>query len=128
MKKFAAAFALALSAFTVPAFASPAMIDIVNESSSEISAIHMTDIDEPTTGRDLLGQYTLPAGYKVAGLQPDLDEGYCRYDLIVTFEDGSSSMLNDFNACEALQVTIYDRSFGVMDLTSKETNRRGIVH
>ena len=127
MKKFAAALALAALAFAVPAHASQAAIDVVNHSSSEIYKVHMTDIDDPTVGYDLLGRHTLPSGYMVPGMEPDRADGYCRYDLLVTFEDGATLMLNDFNACAALSVTVRDRSFTIEDIRHNVSNRRGIT-
>lgn len=127
MKKIVAALAFAASVFAVPAHASQAAIDLVNDSSSEIYAVHMTNIDDVSVGYDLLGRNTLPSGFMVPGMEPDLDDGYCRYDLLVTFDDGATLMLNDFNACAVLSVTVRDRSFTIEDIHHNVSNRRGIT-
>ncbi|WP_230782560.1 hypothetical protein [Sphingomonas sp. Leaf37] len=129
MKKFLATLAgVAALVAATPALANNANITVINDSSSDISEIHMSDIDMNDWGRDLLGRETLFVGYQLPEMSPfAAHRDLCRYDLKVTFDDGREMMINDFNACETLTLRVRDRSFVIEDLKDHVSTRRAIA-
>lgn len=128
MKKFLATLAgVAALVAAPPAFANDARINVVNESSSDITQIHMSDIDNEGWGRDLLGREVLFTGYELPWMEPFASaRDLCRHDLKVTFDDGREIVLNDFNACEAATLRVRDRSFVIEDIKNHVSARRAI--
>ena len=57
---------------------------------------------------DLLGDETLAPGESTT-IEPFDDKGWCRFDIRVTFRNGSSQEIGDVNLCEATEVTTYGR-------------------
>jgi len=80
--------------------------DIVNESDATIVAVRASNIDNPNFGRDLLGNYVVRPGYKM-NLLPVRDQGYCRFDVQITFGNGDVQRIWDVNLCEATEVVTY---------------------
>jgi len=79
-------------------------VDIVNNGYSAIYSVHITNVDDRRYGRDLLGNYTIPAGYQQR-VEPDYNNGYCRFDVLVTYETGEEVAMWGINLCEV--TTIY---------------------
>jgi hypothetical protein len=79
-------------------------VDVVNNGGSAIYSVYITNVDDRSYGRDLLGNYMIPAGYEMR-VEPDLSNGYCRFDVLVTYETGQEVTLWGVNLCEA--TTIY---------------------
>ena len=127
MIKIATAVALFASAIATPAFATSPAINVVNDSSNDIHKVQMSDIDAHSMGRDLLGRSMLPVGYRFALTEPSFARDYCRYDLLITFDDGTTSLINDFNACEAVTVTVQDGSFEIEEVDGDTYYRRAII-
>ena len=84
-------------------------VDIVNNGSASIYSVHITNVDDRSYGRDLLGDYTIPAGYEMR-VEPDVNNGYCRFDVLVTYETGAEVTMWGVNLCEA--TTIYTDGYG----------------
>jgi hypothetical protein len=82
-------------------------VDVVNNGSVAIRSVFITNVDDRSYGRDLLGEYVLPAGYQQR-FEPDVNNGYCRFDILVTFEAGSDLTLWDVNLCEATTISVDD--------------------
>jgi hypothetical protein len=96
-----AGLAIAMSTAS-SAFAGDPRIELANNTGATIYAVQMSDVGRNAWGRDLLGDSVLPSGYSTV-LHPE-NRGYCKYDLRVTFADGSSNTVTRLNACETLQV------------------------
>jgi hypothetical protein len=84
-------------------------IDVVNSGSSAIYSVYITNVDDRSYGRDLLGNYMIPAGYEMR-VEPDVHNGYCRFDMLITYETGEEVTLWGVNLCEA--TTIYTDVYG----------------
>jgi hypothetical protein len=124
LKIGAAAAALTLAAgFATAAMADPTTVDIVNSHDAAVTEIHMTDIDNHDWDADLLGDDVLASG-DTTSVTPDEPNGYCRFDLEVKFENGTTWDLRDFNACTASQIEIGGRSFAITDLKGQVSYRR----
>jgi hypothetical protein len=91
------------------AFAFERWVDIVNNGSASIYSVHITNVDDRSYGRDLLGDYMIPAGYEMR-IEPDINNGYCRFDVLVTYETGHEVTMWGVNLCEA--TTIYTDGYG----------------
>jgi hypothetical protein len=96
-----AGLAIAMSVAS-SAFAGDPRVILANETGTTIYAAQMSDVGRNEWGPDLLGDAVLPSGYQTV-LHPE-NRGYCKYDLRVTFADGSSNTVTRLNACEAIQV------------------------
>ena len=79
-------------------------VDVVNNGSSAIYSVFITNVDDRSYGRDLLGNYMIPAGYQQR-LEPDINNGYCRFDVLITYETGHEVAMWGVNLCE--MTTIY---------------------
>jgi hypothetical protein len=80
---------------------------LVNRTPWTIVAVHISHIDKPTFPReDLLGTYVVEPG-KVFGLVPRNDQGYCRFDIQLEFENGGVQNIMDVNLCKRYQVITY---------------------
>ena len=57
-----------LAANTASAF--ERWVDVVNNGNYAIYSVHITNVDDRSYGRDLLGEYMIPAGYEMR-VEPD---------------------------------------------------------
>lgn len=118
---------LAVVAFATvasPALAANPRIALENRSGDTVETIEMSNIDAGW-GSDLIPTTVLPNGYEISTLVPtDPNSGYCRYDLRVTFASGDAWVFNDFNACTTARIYIRERSFDLVDINNRTTNRR----
>ncbi|WP_395819741.1 hypothetical protein [Devosia sp.] len=81
-------------------------IDIVNLSDMPIYSVVITDVDNPDfVGPDLLGEDVIDRyhGVQVEPIEPN---GYCKFDALVTFEDGTEVTVWDVNLCEATKIAV----------------------
>ena len=104
IRKTLAATAAAVAIFTTnAATALDRSVYVQNDGDCPIWSVRMSHIDRRHYGPDLLGDYVIPAG---AGewLRPVNDQGYCRFDLLITYANGDEVQLWDVNLCEALTV------------------------
>lgn len=90
-------------------------VAIQNDDSRTILSVQMTHIDKPDWGRDLLGTGMIEAGGWTV-ITPDNDQGYCRFDLRITYVDGAQRVIQDFNACEALRVDVLQDAIRVIGI------------
>lgn len=84
-------------------------LDIVNVGDSAIYSVFATHVDDSDYGRDLLGDYVIPVG-DAFRVEPDVNNGYCRFDLLITYETGEEVALWGVNLCEA--TTLYTDGYG----------------
>ena len=89
-------------------------IDVVNNGNSAIYSVFITNVSDSRYGRDLLGDYTIPAGYQ-SRVEPDINNGYCRFDVLITYETGEEVKLWGVNLCEATSISTdgYGYSIGI---------------
>ena len=107
--------AVALTAGLVAANAASAFerwVDIVNSGNSAIYSVFITNVDDRSYGRDLLGNYMIPAGYEMR-VEPEVNNGYCRFDVLITYETGQEITLWGVNLCEATTIYTNGRNFDV---------------
>lgn len=108
-----AAAAVVASIFaTSAASAYERWVDVVNSGHAAIYSIFITNVDDRRYGRDLLGDYTIPAGYQ-ARVEPDVSNGYCRFDVLITYETGVEVRLWNVNLCEATTIDTDGRNWQV---------------
>ena len=67
-------------------------VDIVNDSYLSIYQVQISNIDTDSWGRDLLGNEVI-MGEDVMRVEPHNPNGYCRFDVRFTYEDGSHNAL-----------------------------------
>jgi len=97
-----AAAVLGLTTFQASAY--QRWFDLVNDTGSTIVAVRATNIDDPSFhGRDLLGDYIVRPGQHMR-IEPVRHQGYCRFDLELTFDNGDRQSIWNVNLCEATQV------------------------
>ena len=112
MNKIIAALGAAAALIASPALAADASVTLVNNSSSEVYQVYMSDSFDGEWGPDLLGSETLPVGWDLPSMEPTVtDPGSCNYDLKVVFDNGREAQINDFDACEAMTISVRNRSF-----------------
>ncbi len=77
-------------------------IDIHNVGDATIVAVQISHIDMQTWGPDILAS-AIPAGY-VGEVDPVNTQGYCRFDIRLTYADGDTADIYDVNLCEAVDL------------------------
>ena len=87
-------------------------IDVVNSGNAAIYSVYISNVDDRSYGRDLLGNSMIPAGYQ-ARVQPDVTNGYCRFDVLVTYETGEKITLWGVNLCEATTINTDGRNWNI---------------
>jgi len=75
---------------------------LINRSNVAITEIYATNVDDPYfhLNGDMLGNYTLAPGASKR-VRPPIDRGYCMFDVLAKFEDGSSDLVTRVNLCTA---------------------------
>jgi hypothetical protein len=84
-------------------------IDVVNLGDTPIAEVRISHVDDPNYGRDLTGRYVIPVG-DVMRVEPDINNGYCRFDILIEFVGGEEVTLWRVNLCEA--TTLYTDGYG----------------
>jgi hypothetical protein len=87
-------------------------VDVVNSGNAAIYSIFITNVDDGSYGRDLLGNQMIPAGYEMR-VEPDVTNGYCRFDVKITYETGAEVTLWGVNLCEAMTIKTDGRHWDV---------------
>ncbi len=87
-------------------------IDVVNSGNSAIYSVFITNVADGSYGRDLLGNAMIPSGYQ-ARVEPDVSNGYCRFDVKITYETGQEVTLWGLNLCEATTIRTDGRNYDV---------------
>jgi len=97
--------AVALTASLVAANAAAAYerwVNIHNVGDAAIVAVQVSDIGRDDWGPDILPG-VIPVGY-YNEVDPPRTRGYCRFDIRLTYDDGSTSDIYDVNLCEAVDL------------------------
>jgi hypothetical protein len=86
---------------------------LVNHSNHTITEVLASNIGDQSFGPvDLLGSETI-GPHESLRIAPFNDEGWCRFDIRMTFSNGLQQDVYDVNLCEATRVTTYgDRNDG----------------
>jgi hypothetical protein len=87
-------------------------LDVVNEGYGAIWSVQISHVDDDSWRRDLLGQYMIPAGYEMR-VDPEVPQGYCRFDILVTYEDGTEVVIWDENLCELTTLRV-NEGYGIV--------------
>ena len=85
-------------------------VAINNLSDGEIWSVHISHIDANSWGRDLLGDYVLSSN-SYDYFEPEVINGYCRFDVRVEFSNRAVNVVHDVNLCEVLAVEVDDYGY-----------------
>jgi hypothetical protein len=77
-------------------------VDIHNVGNNTIVAVQISHIDTQSWGPDILPG-VIPVG-SVGQVDPVNTQGYCRFDVRLSYDDGSTADIYDVNLCEALDL------------------------
>ena len=77
-------------------------INVHNVGNADLVEVRISDIDNRSWGPDLVSGY-IPSGY-VDTLDPVNTRGYCRFDILLGYSDGSTAEIYDVNLCEAVDL------------------------
>ncbi len=77
-------------------------VDIHNVANTAVVAVQVSDIDRNDWGPDILTGF-IPVG-GAAEVDPPLTRGYCRFDIRLTYQDGSTADIYDVNLCAAVDL------------------------
>ena len=98
-KTFAAVLIVGATLSANAASAYERWLDVVNEGYGTIWTVQISHIDDENWRNDLLGRNVIPAGYEMR-VDPQVDQGYCRFDIRIVYEDGHEVIVWDENLCE----------------------------
>jgi hypothetical protein len=103
-----AAAVLGLSAFQASAY--ERWFNLVNDTSNTIVSVRITNVDDPSFhGRNLLGGRVVRPGYST-DIEPVRHQGYCRFDLELTYANGDRQSIWNVNLCEATEVVTHGQA------------------
>ncbi len=78
-------------------------IDISNNHYADIVRVQISNIHSDVWGANLLrGEIIHSGGYMT--VEPRFSNGYCRYDIMITFSGGEKLPIWDVNLCEATDI------------------------
>ena len=78
---------------------------VYNNGNSRVWSVQATHVGQSGWGRDLLHESAIPSGGYLV-VSPDQHQGYCRFDIQVTFENGMKQTLWGVNLCEVAVVGV----------------------
>jgi hypothetical protein len=81
--------------------------DLVNNSTSSISAVYVSPADEDVWGSSILNESISPGDSRAILFQGELTT--CVYDVRVEFADGSNGELRDLDLCSTNSITLDDQ-------------------
>jgi hypothetical protein len=80
---------------------------VVNQSDQTIVQVEASNIGESSFApNDLLGDETIPP-HESATIEPYYGQGWCRFDIRITFQNGDQQEINDVNICDVERLTIH---------------------
>jgi hypothetical protein len=77
-------------------------VNIYNQAGSTLVDVRITHIGTRDWGPNILYTAISPGG--VHWVEPVYNDGYCRFDILLTYADGMESSIMDVNLCEALDL------------------------
>ena len=107
-----AAFVVAASLATAgSANAFERWINVHNTSYLMVTAVQISNIRTQQWGPNIL-YGVIPAG-SATTVDPVFTQGYCRFDIRLSYEDGSTAAIYDVNLCEAVDLVTDGYSYEV---------------
>ncbi|MBO6717025.1 MAG: hypothetical protein JJ913_03605 [Rhizobiaceae bacterium] len=101
---FAAAAVMAATLLTsTAASAYERWVYINNDGWSPIYSVQISHVDDPYWGPDLLGPYIIDVGDYFM-VEPGNHQGYCLFDVKITFDTGEVTFLDAVNLCEETDI------------------------
>jgi hypothetical protein len=79
-------------------------VTIINESGRQVNGVYTTNVDTTNWGPNILRGYVLDDEQFTFNF--DDGQGYCRFDVKVTWRDGGVGVKNGFNVCEESELII----------------------
>lgn len=102
--RMAAAAVLAASVLSASAAqAYDRSVYIYNDGWNRIYSVHISHIHSPVWQNDLLGSYMIRAGSGTY-VSPRNHQGYCRFDVRITYDTGKIVRLWDVDLCEVTEI------------------------
>ncbi len=89
-------------------------IDIHNVGAATIVAVQISNVDMRTWGPDILSG-VIPVGY-VGEVDPVHTQGYCRFDIRLTYDNGDTADIYDVNLCEAVDLVTDGYTYDVRSI------------
>ena len=86
-------------------------VDIVNDSDLAIFHVNISNVEVTTWGRDLLASDEVIMGGDTQRLEPRRPNGYCRFDVRVTYEDDTEVQVRNVNLCKATAIVVGDDGY-----------------
>lgn len=77
---------------------------VINDTSMTLVEFYASNVGTEEWQEDILGEDVLDSG-ETATINIDDDTGYCRYDFLAIFEDGTEVVNPDVNVCEAESIS-----------------------
>ena len=105
LSALAALLAIAASG---PAIAQERWVYVHNQGDLAILTVQISHIKTPWRGPDLLGPTTIIQPGSYAFVEPENHEGYCRFDVVIGYENGQDVTLWDLNLCELADIYVSD--------------------
>lgn len=105
LRATAAAAILAVATINTAAADDLARWVYINNVSDEfaIEAVYVSHVDDNYWGPNLIAGYDLlPGDY--TEVEPIVDQGYCRFDVLLVLDDGYEQVLQGVNLCEATDI------------------------
>jgi hypothetical protein len=116
LRNTAAAAALLVAGIAAASSASAyeRWLEIVNTAETTVVDVRISHIDDNFWGPNILPVAITPG--RSAVVDPVNTQGYCRFDIELSYADGTSAELYDVNLCEALQLVTDGYVFDVYSI------------
>lgn len=85
-------------------------IDVENVGSSGIVGIYISNVDDDAWSRNLIRGNYIPAGDTMT-VEPRRPNGYCRFDMLIEYEDGEELTVWDVNLCEETDIAVNENRY-----------------
>lgn len=85
-------------------------IDVENLGSSDIVSIRISNIDDSDWSRNLIRGNYIEAGGTMT-VEPRRADGYCRFDMLISYSDGEEVKVWDINLCEETDIAIDEEGY-----------------
>ncbi|MQW61604.1 hypothetical protein GHK33_02500 [Sinorhizobium meliloti] len=80
-------------------------INVINNGDVTVREVHISHVDDPRFGPDLLGEYLLQPGHQIE-VEPLNPQGYCLFDVEIVYVNGTSDIFLAVNLCEETELWI----------------------
>jgi hypothetical protein len=97
---------LALLASSTPAHAQSRVVEIINDASTPVYHLYVTNVGDSDWGPDQLSAFETIGSYHYRVFNMDDGSGYCLFDLRAVLSDGRVAIRRNFNVCAESSWTI----------------------